>query len=637
MTISNLPSSSSIPEASEPSNSDISDYCEESTAFKDHKTLFKPLDPPTDTIRFNTQLIEPPPSFDDNNFDQQVDTKDIKPTPLPFKPFLALTFIMFQESFSTTILFPWIGLMVDSFPIVTDPSQVGYYAGIIASTFSFAEFSTAYFYGKLSDIFGRRMVFFVGSIGTGFFFPLFGMSKTFISALIFRFICGSFNGNLGAIKACIADLTDNTNRTQGFAISSVCWGLGSLLGPAVGGFLVAPADKYPDVFDQDGLFGQFPFLLPCLAVSFVCFMGFISGLFFLPETNPEAQSIKAFFHTKVAEILSRRSRSPSSSFAFNPSDSTDSNELPDSSNVISPMDPISLSDSSSLELEEIPCSRPQPSSNLTDSFTTNETETGVIPKKSSLLSQYPALKNSIVYYSILGLSFMGYSEIFPLWILQSPSNGGLGFNSNDVGFLFIIAGGALIPFQLYILSPLERALGGTYKLATFSTLASALFFFLIPFTNMIRLLYHTDSTGFGKQSSHLSSEAGWGTWVAIVIVHLSLSLVAAGAFTTAMVLINNSVPRNLVGAANGTAQSAVALTRALGPVGFGAIFSWSLSYDTPPFDFHFVFVIITFLLLLDYYVLRTVPKSVYSFDLFHEESTISPSDEEDSIASIQQI
>lgn len=56
------------------------------------------------------------------------------------------------------------------------------------------------------------------------------------------------------------------------------------VGMMVGGLLSNPAEKYPTVFAEDGLFGHFPYLLPCLVSVSLSLVGISSGYFFLEET-----------------------------------------------------------------------------------------------------------------------------------------------------------------------------------------------------------------------------------------------------------------------------------------------------------------------------------------------------------------
>lgn len=61
------------------------------------------------------------------------------------------------------------------------------------------------------------------------------------------------------------------------------------LGPALGGFLCLPSEKYPGLFPPGSFFDNFPFLLPCIILSVLSFIGVLSTLFFLPETLGRAR------------------------------------------------------------------------------------------------------------------------------------------------------------------------------------------------------------------------------------------------------------------------------------------------------------------------------------------------------------
>src|SRR5271154_503585 len=68
------------------------------------------------------------------------------------------------------------------------------------------------------------------------------------------------------------------------------WSLGTIVGAAMGGYLAEPSRYYPIEFPPDGLFGEYPYLLPNLvAVAFIL-VAIIQGYFFLKETNPRFQS-----------------------------------------------------------------------------------------------------------------------------------------------------------------------------------------------------------------------------------------------------------------------------------------------------------------------------------------------------------
>lgn len=64
------------------------------------------------------------------------------------------------------------------------------------------------------------------------------------------------------------------------------WTLGSIAGSSLGGFTAQPARFYPSLFSKDGLFGEFPYLLPNLIAVGVILIAIIQAVFLLEETNP---------------------------------------------------------------------------------------------------------------------------------------------------------------------------------------------------------------------------------------------------------------------------------------------------------------------------------------------------------------
>ena len=67
---------------------------------------------------------------------------------------------------------------------------------------------------------------------------------------------GAFNGIIGTAKSIMGDISDDSNQPLGFALLSVGWGSGLLLGPSIGGYLSEPAKKFPDVFLKDSYFDK---------------------------------------------------------------------------------------------------------------------------------------------------------------------------------------------------------------------------------------------------------------------------------------------------------------------------------------------------------------------------------------------
>lgn len=84
--------------------------------------------------------------------------------------------------------------MIKSFGVPA--SEISYYAGITASSFSFAQFLTGIFWGRISDITGRKPAILIGLLGTLTTLLLFGFSTQLWMAICARALSGLVNGNV---------------------------------------------------------------------------------------------------------------------------------------------------------------------------------------------------------------------------------------------------------------------------------------------------------------------------------------------------------------------------------------------------------------------------------------------------------
>ncbi len=91
-------------------------------------------------------------------------------------------------------IFPYIYFMIQDFHITDDEKKISLYAGMVTSAFTFAEFSTGVFWGRLSDRIGRKPVLLTGLAGTALSVVMFGFSTNLIVALVARALGGLLNG-----------------------------------------------------------------------------------------------------------------------------------------------------------------------------------------------------------------------------------------------------------------------------------------------------------------------------------------------------------------------------------------------------------------------------------------------------------
>ena len=161
--------------------------------------------------------------------------------------------IVFIDLLGFGLILPLLPYYADAFGAT--PTVVG----LLTASYAAAQLLGAPLLGRLSDRYGRRPVLLISVAGTmsGFLLlglaeplgnglaqVLFGSSNTLytnmiIIALLFlsRIIDGLTGGNITVAQAYITDITDDKNRARGLGMIGAAFGLGFILGPAIGGAL----------------------------------------------------------------------------------------------------------------------------------------------------------------------------------------------------------------------------------------------------------------------------------------------------------------------------------------------------------------------------------------------------------------
>ncbi|GER30109.1 zinc induced facilitator-like 1 [Striga asiatica] len=214
-------------------------------------------------------------------------------------------------------------LTVRDFRIAEQEEDIGYYAGFIGSTFMLGRALTSVFWGSIADRYGRKPVIIIGTTTIVIVNTLFGLSINFWMAIITRFLLGSLNGLLGPIKAYACEAVREEHQSLGLSAVSTAWGTGLIIGPALGGFLAQPAEKFPGIFAQESLFGRFPYLLPCLVISL--FAAIVTVVcYWIPETlhthnstNVSSQSCYATLESGNEEKMGENKNTPNQSLLKN--------------------------------------------------------------------------------------------------------------------------------------------------------------------------------------------------------------------------------------------------------------------------------------------------------------------------------
>lgn len=112
--------------------------------------------------------------------------------------------------------------------------------GLLTATFPFFQFFGAPILGTLADKFGRKKVLRFTLVGTFVGYVLFALAvhyKLLWLLFIARAVPGFMGGNISIVTAALADISKPEERAKNFGLIGMAFGMGFVLGPAIGGFL----------------------------------------------------------------------------------------------------------------------------------------------------------------------------------------------------------------------------------------------------------------------------------------------------------------------------------------------------------------------------------------------------------------
>jgi DHA1 family tetracycline resistance protein-like MFS transporter len=171
---------------------------------------------------------------------------------------------VFLDLLGAGILIPIMPYLVRQFR--TDAFTVG----MLSVAFSAAQFVAAPVLGALSDRVGRRPVLIFSILGSAFGYFLFGWAGSLWVMFLARVIDGATGGNISTAMAAIADTSAPEDRAKNFGLIGMAFGLGFIIGPALGGVLSKISLQAP-------AYGA-----GCIALLTATF-----GYFYFPETLPK--------------------------------------------------------------------------------------------------------------------------------------------------------------------------------------------------------------------------------------------------------------------------------------------------------------------------------------------------------------
>jgi DHA1 family tetracycline resistance protein-like MFS transporter len=108
-------------------------------------------------------------------------------------------------------------------------------AGLLVASYSLAQFVFAPIWGHVSDRVGRKPILTLTLAGNALAYTVYAFSRDLTMLFVSRSLSGVFAANISTAQAYVADVTTPENRAKGMGMIGMAFGLGFVLGPAIGG------------------------------------------------------------------------------------------------------------------------------------------------------------------------------------------------------------------------------------------------------------------------------------------------------------------------------------------------------------------------------------------------------------------
>lgn len=229
-------------------------------------------------------------------------------------------------------------------------------------------------------------------------FFAYATSKSLALASFARFLGGALNGAVPACKTYVGEITDATNSGLAMTIITASYGAGLVIGPALGGFLSSPADKYPAL--DTPVLRAYPYALPMVIVAAMCTVAALLGWIFLEETLDRSKAAKVST-VELVDAKATEGRNPA---------------------TLSPLPAVCLA---------------------------------WLPR----LLHDPTRFTVVLLYVVISIQGIGFDEMYNVWLAAPVEVGGMGYDTNEIGLTLIVYGVVQISVTAVVFQFLERRLG----------------------------------------------------------------------------------------------------------------------------------------------------------------------------------
>jgi len=160
--------------------------------------------------------------------------------------------------------------------------------GLLFASFSLAQLFASPVLGAWSDKWGRRPVLIFSLIGTVVSFVMLAMAHSLVMLFAARIVDGLSGGNITTARAYIGDISTEENRAKSFGILGAAFGLGFIIGPALGALLA-----------------HISYTAPIWAAAAITVVAALMAWFWLPETVHRVEAVSGSPWKALRELSTR--------------------------------------------------------------------------------------------------------------------------------------------------------------------------------------------------------------------------------------------------------------------------------------------------------------------------------------------
>lgn len=192
-----------------------------------------------------------------------------------------------------SIITPVVPFLVQ--PYTSNPGEQAIVVTLLTSVYAVCVFFAAPGLGALSDKYGRRPLLLVCLLGSAIGYLIFGIGGALWVLFVGRIIEGITGGSISTIFAYFADIIPREQRTKYFGWVSAVVGVGTIIGPTLGGLLA-----------------KFGYSVPMYFGAIVTLVNVVYGFLYMPESLNKNNRLKEITFvrlnpfTQLADILSMK-------------------------------------------------------------------------------------------------------------------------------------------------------------------------------------------------------------------------------------------------------------------------------------------------------------------------------------------